>query len=437
MLEKTYLNRKLLAELKSWLNSPEILVIKGPRQVGKTTLVTILQTYLIKQGISSDNIHFITFEDREILQVFRKDPRNYIQKYTNSLKPQKKHYFFIDEFQYLKGGGQNLKLLYDLSENIKFIITGSSSLEITDQVGKFLVGRAISFNLWPLDFEEFLQTKEPEIYRYHQEEKQKLKKLILENKPFKISTQFFERQLALYLEEYVLFGGYPNVILNANIKQKQIVLKNIYETYLTRDIIHLLKISNTDTFIKIAIILASQISSLLNYQNITQDSGSYFQEIKRYLSVLEETYVIKRIRPYFRNQTTELKKNPKIYFIDPGLRNSILVNFESLDCRLDKGNLVENFILNELVKNFEEPNMQIKYWRTTSQAEVDFVIVKGTELVPIEVKMSPFKKPNISRSFRSFIKKYNPKIGLILTQDFIGKIKINSTQIYFAPVYYI
>lgn len=437
MLEKTYLNRKILTKLQKWSDLPEIYAIKGPRQAGKTTLVNIFQNYLNKQGISPQNIHFITFEDRKILADFITDPVNYVKRRTLSLKPQQRQYFFIDEFQYLKQGGQKLKLLYDLTENIKFIITGSSSLEIANELGRFLVGRVFSFNLWPLDFEEFLQTKEPEIYRFHQEQKEKIKKLILENQPLKLSTPFFTNKLQLCLEEFTAFGGYPQTILSQDILTKQTILKNIYEAYLTHDIIHLLKITNTEVFTKIVSFLANQTGSLLNYQNLTNDSGSYFKEVQKFLTILEETYIIKKIRPYFKNTATELKKNPKIYFIDTGLRNSILGNFDNLEHRVDKGALIENFVLTELVKNIEEPTIKIRYWRTIAKTEVDFIVDKVRDIVPIEVKMSPFKKPNVSRSFRSFIEKYNPKIGLILTQDFIGKIKINSTQIYFAPVYYI
>lgn len=437
MLEKTYLNRKILTKLQKWSDLPEIYAIKGPRQAGKTTLINIFQDYLIKQGVRPQDIHFITFEDRKILTDFKTDPVAYVKRRTLSLKPQQRQYFFIDEFQYLEQGGQRLKLLYDLTQNIKFIITGSSSLEITNELGRFLVGRVFSFNLWPLDFEEFLQTKEPEIYRFHKEQKERIKKLILENQPLKLPTAFFAHRLQLYLEEFTAFGGYPQTVLNPDISTKQAILKNIYEAYLTHDIIHLLKITNTEVFTKIAGFLANQIGSLANYQNLTNDSGSYFKETQKFLTVLEETYIIKKLRPYFKNPSTELKKNPKIYFIDTGLRNSILGNFDNLQNRIDKGALIENFVFTELIKNIEEPTIKIRYWRTIAKTEVDFVVDIVREVVPVEVKMSPFKKPNVSRSFRSFIEKYKPKVGLILTQDFIGKIKINSTQIYFAPVYYI
>lgn len=437
MAENKYLDRKIMGKFEKWKFRPEIFAIKGPRQAGKTTLLYMFKENLISQNIHSQDITFITFEDRQILQDFSKDPVNYIKTYVKSLEPENQHYFFIDEFQYLKNGGQKLKLLFDLSKNIKFIITGSSSLEIADELSKFLVGRVFSFNLWPLDFEEFLQTKESEIYNYHQEQKQKFINLILDNKPFELLPHFFEQKLNNYLEEFVTFGGYPKVVLAPDVATKQTILKNIYEAYLTRDIISLLKITNTDTFTKIAAMLSNQIGGLINYQNLSRDSGSYFKELQKFLSILEETYIIKKVSPYFRNSATELKKNPKIYFIDTGLRNSILNNFAKIDERGDKGSLIENFVLSELVKNIEEPNLKLRYWRTTAKTEVDFIIEKGVEPIPLEVKRTNFKKEEIGRSFRSFVKKYQPKIGIIITQNFLSKTKINSTDIYFLPAYFI
>lgn len=136
-----FFHRNLIDELEKWLDRKEILAIKGPRQSGKTTLLNIIKDYLINTNkAKAEHIIYITFEDRDNLDSFSRDPKGYINSYIADNKNER-FYFLIDEFHYLKDGGQKLKLLYDLYENLKFIITGSSSLELTGSTAKYLVGR--------------------------------------------------------------------------------------------------------------------------------------------------------------------------------------------------------------------------------------------------------------------------------------------------------
>ncbi len=246
----------------------------------------------------------------------------------------------------------------------------------------------------------------------------------------------FEKDFKNLFEEYAVWGGYPEMVKTKDAETKRIILKNIYDTYITRDIVELLKVADYSRFKVLVAFLSSQIGNLINYNNLTRDAGSYFKEIKRYLSVLEETYIISLLRPFSTSKISELKKNPKIYFIDAGLRNYILGNFQEISFRPDLGQIVENAVFSEL-RFSQEDLYSIKYWRTLGKAEVDFILEKKNEIVPIEAKYSSFDSPKISRGFRSFISEYNPQRAVVLTKDFWGELKVNSTLIKFAPVWYL
>lgn len=246
----------------------------------------------------------------------------------------------------------------------------------------------------------------------------------------------FGKDFQSAFEEYVTWGGYPEVIKTKNKETKKVILKNIYETYITRDIIELLKTVDYPKFRIILGLLSAQTGNLLNYNNLATDSQSYFKELKHYLLILEETFIISFLRPFFTNKTSELKKNPKIYFIDTGLRNYILDNFQDLSFRPDAGQIIENAVFSQL-KIAQEDAYSIHYWRTLAKAEVDFIIKKENQLIPIEVKYSSLKSPRISRGFRSFLSEYQPKRAVALTKNFWGDLKINSTLIKFIPVWYL
>jgi len=329
MEKKQYFQRSLLSKLTKWIDRKEIYAIKGPRQSGKTTLLKMLRDYLVEEkGINPENIIFFTLEDRENLEKFSRNPKEFVRSFTVH-KENEHFYFLIDEFQYLSEGGQKLKLLYDIFENIKFIITGSSSLELTGKTGKFLVGRMFSFYLYQLSFAEFIKVKSPQLDNVYREKSNLVRDFITIGKSFQIEEDIFGDDFQKYFEEYVLFGGYPEVIKTQDIETKQIILKNIYDTYVSRDIIELLKITDINKFRVILRLLANQTGNLINYNDLVTDSQSYFTQIKHYLSILEETFIVSLLRPFFTNKVTELKKNPKVYFMDNGLRNYILNNFNA------------------------------------------------------------------------------------------------------------
>lgn len=437
VLKNQYFERCLFEKLKKWINRKEILAIKGPRQSGKTTILKMLQKWLEEEKkINPENIIFITFEDREVLEKFSRNPKEFVRSFIGS-KTKERFYFLIDEFHYLKDGGQKLKLLYDLFDNIKFIITGSSSLELTGKTAKFLVGRIFSFYLWQFSFGEFVNAKSRQLNNVYKEHSKLVKNFIYNGENFSPPKEdIFNKDFEKLFQEYATWGGYPEVLKTDDEETKKVILKNIYDTYISRDIIELLRITDYSKLKTIVNLLAVQIGSLINYNNLATDSKSYFKELKSHLSILEETFIISFLRPFFTNKTSEFKKNPKIYFTDLGLRNYILDNFNDLSLRTDGGQIIENTVFTQL-KMEQEDGFLVKYWRTLGGAEVDFIIERSRDLLPIEVKYSFLKSPQVSRGFRSFLSEYQPKRAIIFTKNFWGELKINSTSIKFIPAWYL
>ncbi|RLI46283.1 hypothetical protein DRO69_03440 [Candidatus Bathyarchaeota archaeon] len=415
-----------MPNLMKWLNRREAYAIKGPRQSGKTTILKILQ-----KNLKGKNVIFMNFEDPDVLEAFETDPKEYVKSFT--LK-KGRYYFLMDEYHYVKNPGKTLKLLYDTLENAKFIVTGSSSLELSGAMAKFLVGRIFFFELFPFNFHEFLVAKNERLARIYEEKNNHIREFLVEGKTF-IERDIFLKEFTPLFNEYLIFGGYPAVIKAKDSETKRVILKNIYDTYISKDVIEFLRISDAFKYRCVVRALATLIGNLLNYTELCSTCQSYYKEVKRIISILSETYIVKIIRPFYRNPITELKKNPKIYFFDLGLRNYIIGNFNPLEKRTDVGAVIENYVFLGLRNSF--PGKTINYWRTIAKAEVDFVLRLNEQVIPIEVKYQTFKQPKISKSLRSFIKTYKPKRAMVVTKDFWGKKKIEDTIVMFTPACYL
>ncbi|MBT0158528.1 ATP-binding protein [Candidatus Bathyarchaeota archaeon A05DMB-2] len=419
--------RDILTDLTKWLDRKEAYAIKGPRQSGKTTILKILQ-----EKLHGKNVVFLNFEDPDIIEAFETNPKQYIKSFMIASG---KYYFLMDEYQYVKNAGKTLKLLYDTFENAKFIVTGSSSLELSDAMAKFLVGRVFFFELLQFNFHEFLIAKNPRLANIYSEKNNQIKEFIINGTILPIEKDPFQKEFAPLLNEYLIFGGYPALIKAADPETKKMILKNIYDTYISKDIIQFLKISDPTKYRCITRTLAAFTGKLLNYNEVSVTCQSYYKETKQTIATLAETYIIKLIQPFHRNPVTELKKNPKVYFFDMGLRNYIISNFNPIEKRTDAGAIIENHTFLCLRNSF--PGQTINYWRTTAKAEVDFILRLNDELIPIEAKYQQFQKPKISRSLRSFLKTYQPKKALIVTKNFWCQEKIENTTVLFAPAHYI
>lgn len=414
-----YIQRELKKELKPFLIRKEILALVGARQVGKTTFLNYLFSELKKRA---KKIEFLTFEKEKDLALFEniEDFKDYYRNH---------HILIIDEFHYAKDGGKKLKYLFDTTK-IKFIISGSSSLELTFETERYLVGRMFKFLLYPFSFREFLLAKDKKLFQVLSHRfPDVFSNKITRQRPF---GDEINRRLQKYFEEYLVFGGYPAVVLAKTKQEKIKILESILENYLLRDIKALLNLKTQRELLKITEFLASQTGNLLSYKELSNASNFKYREVLTHLEILENTFIIDLLRPFYKNPRTELVKTPKVYFTDTGFRNYLLADFKEFGKRNDKGELVENFVFSQLQR---KKLGKINFWRTKSKAEVDFVLQTRGEVIPVEAKYS--SSPSVGKSFHSFIEKFSPKKGYILTKGFSDIKKIKKTKIYFVPVYYL
>ena len=399
-----YVERDLASKIKQYLSAPEIIAVVGARQAGKTTLLKHLQA-----GIQDSS--FLTFEDIEIRELFDLDIKSFIELY---IKPAR--VIFIDEFQYSKRGGPGLKFIYDTVPDRKLLISGSSSLDLTIKAVKHLTGRILSFTLYPFSFREVLRSKDERL--------SKLFESTLEFGP--IEPPLLQR-LQKYFQEFVVYGGYPRVATAQNDEEKREILRNIFQVYLLRDVRDILGLVDDYKILSLVKALALQAGQAISYDelgNLTQQNNS---AVKRQINFLEKTYVASLLRPYFRNRRTELVKNPKVYFFDTGLRNAVIKDFKPVNERQDKGALYENCVFSELMKK----DRMVKYWRTKSKAEVDFVV---DDRVPLEVK-SGLAKPIVGKSLHSFMAKYQPERAFILNESLFEDLRIGKSMVHWRYLF--
>lgn len=400
-----YIERLLENKIKSYLRRKEIIAIVGARQCGKTTLMKHMFSSL-------KNAKFISFDDQKILQLFEGDIDLFVKSYIEDVD-----FLFIDEFQYAKEGGRKLKYIYD-TKNTKIIISGSSTAELSIQSIKYLVGRIFIFTLFPFSFEEFLSYKNS-----------KLNELIKEKK---ILSPVAIGAIKNVYEEYLIFGGYPEVVLAQSPEEKVEILKNIYSTFLLREMREILQISEDARLIKLMKALALQIGKEVNYHELALSTGFGYKEVVKYLNILTKTFICLESRPYFTNKRKELVKMPKFYFLDTGFRNLVIESFQEVEKRADRGALNENFVAAEISKK----GSRLNYWRTKAGAEVDFILERENKLTPVEVK-SLLKEPKYGRSFINFIEEYKPGRGIILSLDYHHDSRLKNTKISFRPIFLI
>ena len=203
------------------------------------------------------------------------------------------------------------------------------------------------------------------------------------------------------------------------------------EAFILRDASDLYRIKNPQAFRRLLGLAASQIGDLANFSNLAEVLGISVNTVAQYLSILEESHIIQLVKPYVGGKRAEITSRPKIYFMDNGLRNALFGGFTPIENRSDMGKLMENLVFTELCKYTNPLLDTIHFWRSSSQAEVDFVLVREGWLMAVEVKASRMKKPKVSRSLRSFIDAYKPQRVLVVNNALREKFMINDTPINF------
>ncbi|MBM4177304.1 ATP-binding protein [Candidatus Gribaldobacteria bacterium] len=390
--------RKILPAIEKTLKIPEIIVIHGARQTGKTTLLGLIKDKLALQN-NPQNIVFFDLEDFELTDLCNKG----VPAVVEHLKAincdfKKKIYLFIDEIQYLENPSSFLKYFFDhFKDKIKIIVSGSSSFAIKSKFKESLVGRTLNFELFGLDFEEFL---------------------IFKNVSFDLQTKdaLVLKKLKELFKEFIFFGTYPRIVLEKSLELKEKLLKQIIDTYLKKDIRDLAKISDIAKFNKLLKVLASQSGNLINILELANTVGIARPTLDNYLSILENTYVIKLLTPFSGNKRSEISKMPKIFFEDLGLKNILE---EGRFAKTILGNDLEAACFSILRKRCGVEGLH--FWRTTQKEEIDFVLQKRQGLFAFEVKTNARNK---DRLMLDRFKKLYPKTSIYLVGlDFIDKTK--------------
>ena len=373
-----FIERDIIPNLKNKLEKEEILLIIGPRQSGKTTVMRNLANSLKQHGKTS---FFLNLEDKEYLNWLNQSPKNLFNIFPIDIK--RKTYIFIDEIQYLQDPSNFLKYFFDeYKDKIKIIASGSSAFYLDEKFKDSLVGRKIIFNLLTLTFMEFVRFKNSEI---------------IQDADFKnLTISQREKILPLYME-YMTYGGYPKVVLSEE-EEKKDVLADIAYSYIKKDVFES-NIRNDEYFYMLFKLLASQTGSLVNSSELANTLDISKTAIDKYLSVMQKSFHIVLIKPFYKNIRKELTKMPKVYFIDPGLRNFFKRDFRGFYERDDNGQILENACFRHLIDKYDKDD--IKFWRTADQKEVDFIISEKTAL---EIKCHT--KNIKSTNYKSFMDTY-------------------------------
>lgn len=407
------IRRKILASLIDHLQEPEITLLVGPRQVGKTTLMRILEEEVKRQHMPT---LFLTLDD-ESQGIFFTSQAALLEKLRLHFGS-KRGVVFIDEIQHKVDAGRFLKGLYDMRLPWKFVVSGSGSLELKERVQESLAGRKRMFVIHPISWAEFLNWKTA--YQYQD----RLDHFV----------QVESERAWQWLEEYITFGGYPKVILAETQDGKEAALRDIYASYLVRDISSLLGVDPVNAFSELVRVLAGNIGQLLNIAELSRTLHIDQRQVRQYLWYLEQTYIITRVTPYHRNVRSEVTKAPTIYFWDLGLRNWARRRLTLEHTRLEPGWLMQNFAALHLLEETLLSPSSFHFWRSKSGAEVDFVLQWAIEPIPIEVKSQALRRLSIPRSLRSFIEHYQPRTAIILNRSLRASMKIDQTEVRFIPI---
>ncbi|MCF7820251.1 MAG: ATP-binding protein [Candidatus Pacebacteria bacterium] len=371
----------------------QVLVLLGSRQVGKTTIS--------KKIFPQANYILVDNEPiRKILETYD------IFAYKN-LMDKNANYLIIDEIHLLSDPGRATKIIYDPIEDVKLIITGSSSFHIKNKTSESLAGRKIDYRIYPLTFSEYLVQKNIE---------KELNFNILENlvAEKELKDKKYKFDLNSILEDVLIYGQYP---YNINYPRDKKYLLNFVDSLIFKDVLELNLIDDKRLALNLLRLLASQIGNLINYSELASSLGADQRKIKRYIEIFEQSFIIFRLYPFSRNKRNEIIKTAKIYFYDLGVRNALLENFSELYLRVDKGALFENFIISEVIKtiSYSDLGYKIYYWRNKQGAEMDLILENNSthKLIGVEIK---YKKRTISKAFNNKYK--DAKTRLVSVENF-------------------
>lgn len=347
------IERDLKAVLESKIGKGKVLLLIGPRQVGKTTLLKNILT-----SVSSEKkVQFWNCDESDVRQFLSEANSAKLKSFVGN-----SDFIVIDEAQRVKDIGLTIKLLHDSFPSVQLAVTGSSSLDLSNSINEPLTGRKFEYNLFPFSTNELVN-----------------------------HTSMLEEMRQL--QNRLVYGFYPDVVNNPG--EEKEILTNIVNSYLYKDVFEFQDIRKSSVIEKLVQALALQVGSEVSFNELGNLLGIDTVTVQRYVDLLEKAYVIFHIRSFSRNVRNELKKSIKIYFYDNGVRNSVISNFSPVELRSDIGALWENFLISERIKNNAYHNKHAKYyfWRTTQKQEIDFIEEVDQNLFAYEFKYNS-KKAN-------------------------------------------
>ncbi|MEM8584857.1 MAG: ATP-binding protein [Bacteroidota bacterium] len=355
------LDRLQLDNLLKFLRANKVLVLLGPRRVGKTVLLRQLiekldEPYLLLNGEAANTVARLA--------------RRTVENYSNLLGD--KRILIIDEAQKIPDIGWALKLMIDEIAGLKIVITGSSAFDVENRTGEPLTGRKYTFQLFPLSEFELNQ----------------------------VDTRLsFEDNL----RERMVYGNYPELLQLSDRSEKQFYLRELVNTYLLKDVLSFEGIQNSDKVLSLLRLIAFQVGSEVSYTELGKQLSLDKKTVEKYLDLMSKVFIIHKLGAYSRNLRKEIVKGKKWYFYDNGIRNLLVGNFQPLENRQDVGQLWENYAISERLK-YQSYNRMLSYnffWRTYDQQELDWLEDRNGELYAYEFKWNPKKQAQLPKAFKS------------------------------------
>jgi predicted AAA+ superfamily ATPase len=333
------------------------IIIYGARQVGKSTLLKMIEAKVDKKVL------YLNCDNNDIKKQLTEPGINDLRRIFGDHK-----LVMIDEAQRIINIGLTLKLITDQMPEVQLIVTGSSSLDLSNQINEPLTGRKFEYQLFPLSLKELTD-----------------------------HLGFIETNRSL--EQHLIYGTYPDVINNPGNEPE--ILNNLVSSYLFKDIFMYQDIRKPEFIEQLLEALALQLASEVSFNELAKLLKTDAHTVQRYISLLEKAFIIFRLRSYSRNVRNELKKSRKIYFYDNGVRNALLGNYSIIKSRNDAGMLWKNFFISERMKFLHYKKIYTKrfFWRTTQQQEVDYIEEYGGSLTAYEIKWNPKKQVKFPLTF--------------------------------------
>ena len=374
------IKRALFQKLNDKFNKGKAIVLLGPRQVGKTTLINTC--------LEGKDFLLLNGDDPEIRNLLENTGVSKLRLIIG-----KNTLVFIDEAQRIKDIGLIAKMIIDQFKEVQLLLSGSSALEINQSTQEPLTGRKFEYQLFPISWEEF------------------------EN-----HVGYLEANTQL--EERLIYGMYPDVLNNRS--EAGEILKQLITSYLYKDVLSITGIKKPELLDKLLKALALQVGSEVSYNELANLLQIDKTTVSKYIDLLEKAYIVFRLNSYNRNQRNEIKNNRKIYFYDNGIRNMIINNLNPLELRTDKGALWENFLISERIKlqQYNQLYTNNYFWRTVQKQEIDFVEETNGQVTAYEFKWNSKGKAKIPAVF---LNQYNA-IGKIIDKENFREFVRNDTM---------